>query len=107
MEPIRALYSTPTWVTFVVTALIGLVAMEGGLYLGRRRADPEPEQGPVDTLTGGTVGCSRSCWPSRSASPRRATTRAATSWWPRRRRRARLYASLLPSPYRENRPTGS
>jgi hypothetical protein len=56
MEPIGILYATPTWVTFVVTALIGLLAMEGGLRLGRRRADPEPEQGPVDTMTGGTVG---------------------------------------------------
>ena len=50
MEPIGILYATPTWFTFVVTAVIGLLAMEGGLRLGRRRADPEPEQGPVDTL---------------------------------------------------------
>jgi hypothetical protein len=56
MEPIAFLYSVPTWLTFFVTAAIALASVEAGLWLGRRRADPEAEQGPVDTLTGGTVG---------------------------------------------------
>lgn len=56
MEPIQLLYASPVLVTFAVTVAIGILAVEGGLLLGRRREEPEAEQGPVDTLTGGTVG---------------------------------------------------
>ena len=103
MEPIQALYATPTWVTFVVTALIGLLAMEGGLSLGRRRADPEPEQGPVDTLTAGTVGLLAFllAFAFGIAAARYDTRSDLVVAEAQATRATSLYASLLPSPYRE------
>lgn len=103
MEPIGILYATPTWVTFVVTAGIGLLAMEAGLRLGRRRADPEPEQGPVDTLTGGTVGLLAFllAFAFGIAAARFDTRSDLVVAEAQATRGTYLYASLLPSPQRE------
>ena len=103
MEPIGILYSLPTWVTFIVTAAIGLAAMECGLHLGRRRADPEPEQGPVDTLTGGTVGLLAFllAFAFGIAAARFDTRSDLVVTEAQATRGADLYASLLPSPQRE------
>ena len=103
MEPIGILYSTPTWVTFVVTAAIGLIAMEGGIRVGRRRTDPEPEQGPVDTLTAGTVGLLAFllAFAFGIAAARFDTRSDLVVSEAQATRGAYLYASLLPSSERE------
>ncbi len=103
MEPIGILYGTPTWVTFLVTAVIGLIAMEGGIRLGQRRTDPEPEQGPVDTLTGGTVGLLAFllAFAFSIAAARFDTRSDLVVAEAQSTRAAFLYASLLPSPHRE------
>jgi hypothetical protein len=103
MEPISFLYVLPTWVTFGVTVLVGLAAMEVGLRLGRRRDDPEPEQGPVDTLTGGTVGLLAFllAFAFGIAAARFDTRSDLVVAEAQATRGAYLYASLLPSPQRE------
>jgi hypothetical protein len=103
VEPISALYSLPTWITFFVTAAIALVSVEIGLHLGRRRADPEPEQGPVDTLTGGTVGLLAFllAFAFAIAAARFDTRGDLIVAEAQATRDAYLYADFLPSPQRE------
>ena len=103
MEPTGILYAAPVWVTFVVTLAIGLIALEIGLNLGRRRAEPEAEQGPVDTLTAGTVGLLAFLLAfafsiAASRFDMRGDLIIAEA---QATRGAYLYAKLLPSPQRE------